>query len=64
MLKKRLEGSHGKWAEELHGVLWAYLTTPKTATGETPYSLVYGPEAIIPTKMHVRITASGSTYQE
>ena len=64
MLKKRLEGSHGKWAEELHGVLWAYQTTPKTTTWETPYSLVYGSEAIIPTQMHVRTTASGSTSQE
>ncbi|WZZ27375.1 hypothetical protein YC2023_010776 [Brassica napus] len=64
MLKKRLEGSHGKWAEELHGVLWAYRTTPKTATGETPYSLVYGSEAIVPTKMHVRTTVSRSTSQE
>ena len=64
MLKKRLEGSHGKWAEELHGVLWAYRTTPKTSTGETPYSLVYGSEAIVPTEMHVRTTVSGSTSQE
>ena len=64
MLKKRLEGSHGKWAEVLHGVLWAYRTTPKTATRETPYSLVYGSEAIIPTEMHIRTTVSGSTSQE
>ena len=64
MLKKRLEGSHGKWAEELHGVLWAYRTTPKTSTGETPYSLVYGSEAIVPIEMNIRITVSGSTSQE
>ena len=64
MLKKRLEGSHGKWAEELHGVFWAYRTTPKTATQENPYLLVYGSEAIIPTEMHVRTTVSGSTSQE
>ena len=64
MLKKRLECPHGKWEEELHGVLWAYRTTPTTATGETPYSLVYGYVAIIPTEMHVRTTASGSTSQE
>ncbi|KAL0826848.1 hypothetical protein Bca101_050525 [Brassica carinata] len=64
MLKKRLEGSHGKWAEELHGVLRAYQTTPKTETGETPYTLVYGSEAIVPTKMNVRTTVSGSNSQE
>ena len=55
MLKKHLDGSHMKWAEELHGVLWAYQNTPKMATPETPYSLVYGTEAIIPTEMHVRM---------
>ena len=64
MLKKRLEGSNGNWAEELHGVLWAYRTTPKTATQETPNALVYGADAIIPTKMHVKTTVSGTTSQE
>ena len=64
ILKKRLEGSQGKWAEELQGVLWDYRTTPKTATGETPYSLVYGSEAIVSIEMHVRTTVSGSTSQE
>ena len=28
-------------------VLWAYRATPKEATGETPFSLVFGTEAII-----------------
>ena len=64
MLKKRLEGSKGNWAEELHGLLWAYRTTHKTETQETPYALVYGAEAIIPTEMHVKTTVLGTTSQE
>ena len=28
-------------------VLWAHRTTPKDATGETPFSLVFGTEAVI-----------------
>ena len=64
MLKKRLECFKGNWAEELHGVLWAYHTTPKTATQETPYALVYGIEAITPTEMHVKTTVWGTTSQE
>ncbi|XP_070017976.1 uncharacterized protein [Nicotiana sylvestris] len=47
-LKKRLEESKGNWPEVLPGVLWAYRTTAKTSTGETPFSLVYGAEALIP----------------
>ena len=64
MLKKCLEGSHGNWTGKLHGVLKAYRSTPKTATQETPYALVYGAEAIIPTEMHVKTTISGTTSQE
>ncbi|XP_070026060.1 uncharacterized protein [Nicotiana sylvestris] len=47
-LKKRLEESKGNWPELLPSVLWAYRTTAKTSTGETPFSLVYGAEALIP----------------
>ncbi|XP_013601131.1 PREDICTED: uncharacterized protein LOC106308522 [Brassica oleracea var. oleracea] len=53
-----------KWVKELHEVLWAYRITLKTTTGETPYSLVYGSEAIVPTEVRVRTTVSGSTSQE
>ena len=32
-------------------VLWSYRTTPKRATGESPFCLTYGEEALIPVKM-------------
>ncbi|XP_028120009.1 uncharacterized protein LOC114317468 [Camellia sinensis] len=47
-VKKRLEHAKGKWVEELPHMLWAYRTTARRSTGETPYSLTYGMEAIIP----------------
>lgn len=50
-LKKRLDAKKGKWAEELPFVLWADRTTAKNATGQTPFSLVFGSEAVIPTEM-------------
>ncbi|KAL0417368.1 UNVERIFIED_CONTAM: Gag-Pol polyprotein [Sesamum latifolium] len=50
-LKTRLEGAKGLWIEELLGVLWAYRTTPRSSTGETPFCLVYGTEAIIPAEI-------------
>ena len=34
--------------EELPYVLWKYQTTPRRSTGETPFSMTYGAEAIIP----------------
>ena len=36
-------------------VLWAYRTTARTPTGETPFRLTYGTEAVILVK--VRITS-------
>jgi hypothetical protein len=41
---------HGKrWAAELPLVLWSLRTTPSQATGFTPFFLVYGSEAMLPT---------------
>ena len=47
-LKKRLDDAKGKWVEELPHVLWTYQTTPRRSTGETPFSMTYGAEAVIP----------------
>lgn len=47
-LKKRLDDAKGKWVEELPHVLWMYRTTPHRSIGETPFSMTYGAEAIIP----------------
>ena len=47
-LKTRLEQSSKSWVDELQSVLWAYRTTERTATKDTPFSLVYGAEAVIP----------------
>ena len=37
-------------------VLWAYRTTARTLTGETPFKLTYGTEAVIP--MEVGVTST------
>ena len=47
-LKKRLDGAKGKWVEELPHVLWKYWTTPQKSTGETPFSMTYRAETVIP----------------
>ena len=50
IIKTRLEGAKGIWLEELSSILWAYKTTAKTPTGETPFRLTYESEAIIDRK--------------
>ena len=53
IIKTHLEGVKGVWPDELPSVLWAYKTTVRTPTGETPFKLAYGSEAIIPAKVHM-----------
>jgi hypothetical protein len=51
-LKKRLhDAAHtkgGKWIKELPNALWGLRTQPTKPTGQSPYFLVYGFEAILP----------------
>ena len=47
-LKKRLDDAKERWVEELPHVLWTYRTTLRRSTGETPFSMSYGAEAVIP----------------
>jgi len=47
-LKRRLEKAKGSWAEEVPCIVWAYHTTEQSGTHETPFSLVYGCDAMIP----------------
>ncbi|GAU34822.1 hypothetical protein TSUD_394480 [Trifolium subterraneum] len=50
-LRRRMGASKGNWTEELHNVLWSYRITPHSTTGETPFRLTYGTEAVIPVEM-------------
>ena len=51
MINTRLEGAKGLWPEELPSILWAYRTTARTPTGETPFRLMFGTEAVIPVEI-------------
>ena len=53
IIKTWLEKVNGVWSDELLGVLWAYRTTVRTPTGETPFKLAYGSEIVIPAKVHM-----------
>ena len=51
IIKTRLEGAKGIWHDELPSILWAYWTTARTPTGETPFRLAYGADAVIPAEV-------------
>jgi transposase InsO family protein len=40
-----------RWMKKLPSVVWSLRTTPSRATGFTPFFLVYGDEAILPTDL-------------
>jgi len=46
-LKKKLDEAKRKWINELHSVLWAYRTTPRTIMGEIPYMLAFGTKEVV-----------------
>ena len=60
IIKTQLEGAKGVWPDELRGVLWAYRTTMRTLTGETPFKLAYGSKAVIPAEVHMTSHRGGS----
>lgn len=47
----RLHKCGRNWIEELPVVLWSIRATPNRATGQTPFALVYGAEAVLPTEL-------------
>src|SRR5438105_3448177 len=48
---ERIKPYAGKWARELPSMLWALRTSPSRATGEFPFFLTYGFEAVLPTEL-------------
>jgi hypothetical protein len=48
MLTKICSVNRDDWDLRVPGVLWAYITTCKKLTMNTPFKLVYGLEAIVP----------------
>ncbi|GJV20920.1 reverse transcriptase domain-containing protein [Tanacetum coccineum] len=50
-IKARLDKGSKDWIEEIPHVLWAYRTMIKSSNGDTPFSLTYGTDAVIPAKI-------------
>ena len=53
IIKTWLEGAKGIWPEELPSILWAYRTTARMPTRETPFRLTYRSEVVIPAEVEL-----------
>jgi hypothetical protein len=51
-----LEVKGKNWHKELPSVLWALRTNVSRATRATPFSLVYGAEAVLPPEVYLKST--------
>ena len=49
-IRRNLEDKKRAWLQKLLKVLWAQRTTKKRATNESPFTLVFGTEAVLPTE--------------
>ena len=53
-IKARLEIAKKTWVDKLYHVLRTYRTTQRLPTGETPFALAFGIEAVIPVELKLR----------
>ena len=64
IIKTKLDDAKGAWPEELPNILWVYRTIARTLTGETPFRLTYGTEAVIPVEVGVTSTKRAAFSEE
>ena len=50
-LMRDLKYAAGAWVEELPSILWGIRTTPNRSTKRTPFFMVYGSEAVLPSDL-------------
>jgi hypothetical protein len=63
----KLEACGKKWLDNLQSIPWSIRTTATKPTGETPFYLVYGAEAVLPTGVKFgspRVLAFNEVRQE
>ena len=69
MLVKSAATVKQDWDRRLPYVLFAYRTSPQESTGQSPFALLYGREAVLPTEEVLRppvdrATVTIETYAE
>ncbi|XP_026449035.1 uncharacterized protein K02A2.6-like [Papaver somniferum] len=56
ILSRTVHDHHRSWHEQLPLALWAYRISKRSSTGASPYSLVYGEDAILPAEITIPST--------
>eukprot|EP00253_Pinus_taeda_P004159 PITA_04159 len=51
IIKRTIEQNHKNWHKSLIFALWADIITQKASIGTSPFNLVYGKEAVLPTNL-------------
>ncbi|XP_026450748.1 uncharacterized protein LOC113350856 [Papaver somniferum] len=54
ILSRTVHDNPRSWHEKLPVEIWAYWAFPRTSTGVSPYSLVYGADAILPVEIKIQ----------
>lgn len=52
-IPRKMTDTYRDWPEKFSLALWGYRTSIRTSTGATPYSLVYGMEAVLSVELEV-----------
>lgn len=53
ILSRLVHDHHREWHEQLSLALWEYRFSKQSSTGASPYSLVYGNDAILPAEITI-----------
>ncbi|GKD21314.1 reverse transcriptase domain-containing protein [Tanacetum coccineum] len=61
-IKAWLKARSKNWMEELPYVLWAHRTMIKSSNGDTPFSLTYGTEEVIPAEIGMPTIRTAEVY--
>ncbi|XP_026416266.1 uncharacterized protein LOC113311677 [Papaver somniferum] len=65
IISRTVHDNHREWHDQLPMALWAYRTSPRISIGVSPYSLVYGADAIMPAEIKIpsgRIAAATGVH--